>query len=326
MKKFLLGIFVLLVLGALATAGFVYTLFQPVNSTQTELQRFTVPKGQAISVIGQRLTDQGLIKHPLVFRFIVQQQNLQNQIQAGSFEVSPAMSPAEIAQVLTEGTDDVWITVVEGWRVEEIADMLERQDLPEFDKDAFLLEATKLEGYLYPDTYLVPKLATSETLLNLFTTTFELKIEQALADEIAAAEAEGKSLEEAVIMASLLEREAQGFEDMQHVAGILQNRLDIDMALQVDATMQYVNGYDPIQDSWWVPPTAADKQLDSPYNTYQVTGLPPAPIANPGQDAIRAALDPLDTPHFFYIHDRQGMMHYAEDLAGHNANVDRYLR
>lgn len=327
MKKIFLGLVVLLVAGIMAAAGLGWYLFQPVSSSQVDATRFTIPKGQAISVIAQRLTDDGYIKHPLVFRFVVQSEGLENKIQAGSFEISASMTPSEIANALTQGTSDVWITVLEGWRVEEIADMLERQeDLTEFDKDAFLFEASELEGYLFPDKYLVPKLATNQLLIDVLNSTFETKVVQGLEDEIAAAEANGRSLDEVIILASLLEREAQGFTDMQHVAGILQNRLDIGMALQVDATMQYVKGYNEALQEWWVPPTAADKELDSPYNTYKVTGLPPAPIANPGLDAIRAALDPLETDNLFYLHDRTGQIHYAEDLDGHNRNIQQYLR
>lgn len=327
MKKIstvLLGLFGVIGILGFGIVFFVFTLFQPVAPNNQEEIRFVIPKGQAISIIGQRLQDAGLIKSVYVFRLIVKQENLANKIQAGSFDLSPSMSTSEIAQALTQGTDDHWITVIEGWRVEEIADMLEaEEELTLFDKQEFLQLARAEDGYLYPDTYLIPNQATADDIYTLLRNTFDLKVREGLSDEI---DGSGKELSEIITLASLLEREAQGYDEMRHVAGILQNRLDIGMALQVDATLQYLKGYNQARQDWWTPPTAADKQLDSPFNTYLYPGLPPRPISNPGLDAIRAALNPLSTNDLFYIHDLQGNVHYAEDLDGHNANVNRYLR
>ena len=127
-------------------------------------------------------------------------------------------------------------------------------------------------------------------------------------------------------MASIVEREARGADDMQHVAGILWNRIELGMPLQADATLQYLKGYNPVEQAWWTPPLAADKSLISPYNTYLNLGLPPRPICNPGLEAIKAAAQPLSTDDLFYLHDRQGKIHYAQTLDDHNLNVDRYLR
>ena len=127
-------------------------------------------------------------------------------------------------------------------------------------------------------------------------------------------------------MASILEREAKGYEQMRQVAGVLWHRIDIGMPLQADATLQYVKGYNKTEDSWWVTPLSEDKQLKSAFNTYQNPGLPPAPIANPGIDSIKAALNPIPTTYNFYIHDRQGILHFATTLEEHNQNVQKYLR
>lgn len=302
---------------------YIFSLFQPVSGTPAETVTFVVPKGQAVSVIGNRLKQQNLIKQPLIFRFIVKQQNLENKIQAGSFQISPNMTPSEIASVLTKGTNDLWVTVVEGWRVEEIADLLDEQDLKEFDKEEFIILSEDDEGCLFPDTYLIPRLATSETIYNLLTTTFDKKVTVGLADEI---ENSQYSFDDIMIMASLVEREAKGYEQMRQVAGVLWNRIEIGMPLQVDATLQYANGYSPTQNSWWVPPTADDKTHASLFNTYTNPGLPPRPICSPGLDAIKATLNPLSSNDLYYIHDRQGKIHTSETLEEHNLNIETYLR
>ena len=305
----------------LASAFWVYGLFTPVSTTPTDPTSFIIPKGQAVSVIGQRLTDAGFIKHPLVFRFVVQQQGLSQKIQAGSFTLSPEMTPFEVAQTLTEGTEDVWITLLEGWRAEEMAEYLAGvESLGAFDEAAFLEAAQAYPGMLYPDTYLVPKGIEAEAVANLLVNTFESRMTSQLSEEIAAS---SRDFDEVLVMASIVQREARDFEQMRHVAGILWKRIEIGMPLQVDATLQYVKG---TPKNWWAVPLAADKQLVSPFNTYLNAGLPPAPISNPGLDAIKATLTPLETDELFYIHAPNGAMYYASTLEGHNANINRYLR
>ncbi len=326
MTKFLKLFFIFTaLLGVVAFAGVVYfiSLLQPVSSTPASSVRFTIPKGQATSIIGQRLQEEGLIKNALVFRLVVKQQGLANKIQAGSFKISPDMTTSEIAQALTKGTEDVWVTIPEGWRVEQIAEMLENQELEDFDKQEFLELAQSDEGYLFPDTYLVPRMMSTQAIYNLLINTFDTKVTEGLADELAETD---RSLEDIIIMASVIEREGKGYEQLRHVAGILYHRLDIGMALQVDATLQYIKGYNATQDTWWATPLAADKTIESPYNTYLNPGLPPKPICNPGLDAIRATINYVETDNLFYIHDSSGKMHYARTLEEHNANVEQYLR
>jgi UPF0755 protein len=321
--KPLAGLFLVLLLLVGAGAVFASRQFQPVSSTAQPKVKFVIPKGQAASVISQRLKDEGLIRNPLAFRFELKRQGLADKIQAGSFEVSSSMTLDEIAQALTTGTNDLWVTLLEGWRREEIADSLERQELPDFDKAKFLELSAASEGTLFPDTYLVPREASTEQLYSLFTNTFDRKVTQGLAAEIQASEHEW---EDVLIMASIVEREARGFEQMKEVASILWNRFDINMALQADATLQYAKGYNKAEDAWWVPPLAADRQLNSAFNTYQHPGLPPHPISNPGLDAIKATLKPNNSNNLFYIHDSDGKLHYARTLEEHNQNIDRYLR
>ena len=233
------------------------------------------------------------------------------------------MSVSEIANYLTIGTEDVWITLLEGWRTEEIAEYLEAQDLDSFNKEEFITMAKPNEGMLYPDTYLIPREISSEQIYNLLLNTFDLKVVQGLSEEIAGSQ---RDFNQVLIMASLVEREAKTFEQMRRVAGILWNRIDLGMALQADATLQYVNGYDRVQKKWWAVPSSEDKKQKSPYNTYLNPGLPPKPISNPSLNAIKATLDSLESDDRFYIHANDGTMYYASTLEGHNANVNKYLR
>lgn len=322
LKILALGLVLLLIGGAVA-AWYVLTLLRPVSATAVEAKTFVVPKGQAVSIIADRLHSEGLIRHPLVFRLVARQTGADKRFQAGSFQLSPSMTPSEIAHNLTTGTTDVWVTIPEGWRKEEIADSLAAQELEVFDKAEFLTLAANSEGMLFPDTYLFPRQATAQQVFNVLTNTFDRKVIEGLKNEIAASEYD---FDEALIMASILEREATGDEEMRHVAGILWGRLAVGMPLQVDASLQYVKGYSQAQQTWWPTPLAADKQLVSPYNTYLNAQLPPGPISNPGLSAIKAALDPLETNNVYYLHDRQGNIRYARTLDEHNANVNRYLR
>lgn len=319
---FLIVIFILII-GVLALAGLAYFLTTPVDTTASEKIKFVIPKGQAISIIAKRLKEAGLIRSEYAFRLLVIKDNLATKIQAGSFDLSKSQNLTEISERLTTGTEDVWITILEGWRAEEIAESVEALGLESFDKDEFLKLSLASEGTLYPDTYLVPRQITAQTLHSLLTNTFERKVLVALEDEIEASDREFKDV---LIMASLVEREARDFEQMRRVAGILWNRIDISMALQVDATLQYAKGKNKQTGDWWSVPLADDKKLDSPFNTYMHTGLPPKPISNPSVNAIKATLDPIESNDLYYIHANDGKMYYADTLEKHNANVNKYLR
>jgi UPF0755 protein len=323
LKIVLASVVAVLVVGGIVGAVVLNSLMQPVNPQASEKVRFVVPQGQSISRIGERLAEAGLVKNPLVFRLLVQRENAAGKIQAGSFLLSASMTPAQLIAEMSKGTDDTWIKLLEGWRREEMAESLAKLDLPNYDQQEFLELTDGKEGYLFPDSYLVQKSIDTEGIVDLLTATFDKKVKTGLAKEIAAS---GKPLGEIVTMASLLEREAQGAEQMKLVSGVLWNRIDIGMALNVDATLQYIKGYDKVQQQWWSPPLAVDKELNSPYNTYTNAGMPPAPIANPGLDAIKAALNPSDTDYLYYLHDPKGQIHFAKTLPEHNANVQQYLR
>ncbi len=310
-------------MSGLGLGVYAYQQLQPVDPNNQNEVRFVIAPGSGVQKIANDLKSSELINHPFIFRAYVTLTGLDKKLQAGSFELSSSLTTAEIATTLTQGTQDTWIRLLEGWRREEMAEYLEQQELNEFSKAEFLTLTATAEGKLYPDTYLVPKDITTSALVNLLLRTFEQKVVVGLADELTAS---GRTLHEILVMASLIEREARSFEQMRHVSGILWNRIGIGMPLQVDATLQYAVGYDGARRSWWPPPLAAHKSAASPYNTYANPGLPPGPIANPGLNAFKAALDPLRVNDLFYLHASDGRMYYAETLEAHNANVNTYLR
>lgn len=332
-KHFAKLLFAVLALGLVLVAvgaWVVHATLQPVEPHSTTSQRFVIPKGQSTTRVASRLYDEGLIKHPLVFRVFMKFKH-DGYVQAGSFELGSHQSVAEIADVLTSDTQDVWITLLEGWRREEMADYLvNREDLESFDKEEFLALTDGYEGRLFPDTYLVSRTIATRSLVDLLRYTFDQKVLVGLQvdpDNLSGRVGEvGLNFDEVLVLASLVEREARDFEQMRHVAGILLNRLEIGMPLQVDATLQYAKGFDQSRQTWWAPPRAADKSLDSAFNTYLHNGLPPQPIANPSLRAVQAVLDPLTVNDLYYLHAPDGQMYYGRTLEEHNRNINTYLR
>jgi UPF0755 protein len=328
MKK--LHLLILLVIvpaiaAGLAVLTFAWWALQPVSAQTQDTQKFTVAPGTPVLVIGRNLEEKGLVRSALAFRFVVWQQNLQNKIQAGSFELSPSSSPSEIALGLTQGTEDVWVTIREGLRAAEIGEQLDEQ-LENFDSKSpeFTEICLENEGFLFPETYLVPREFTTRSMCNFLQAQFDLVMTP---EWEAAIEESGYTERQIVTLASIIEREARDAQDMKMVSGILHNRLDVGMPLQVDATLQYIKGYDATRKTWWTPPLAADKELNSAYNTYKNAGLPPGPISNPGKNALEAAIFPTENEYFYYISNSDGSnMHYAVTYDEHLRNIDLYLR
>ena len=326
MKKKLNKLLLLVIVLAISIFSFLVifiSIFQAKDATDQKVSTFIIPKGQAISIIADRLKADGYIRSSLAFRSAVHKNDLDNKIQAGSFKLSPSMNTWDIALALTKGTDDLWITIPEGWRREEIAASLAEQELVFFDEDEFLDLTKGLEGQLFPDTYLVSREISTANVVSVLNNTFESKVLTALSAEI---DNSDLTLNEILTLASLVQRESSSDSEMSLVAGILLNRIEIGMALQVDASLQYIKGYSQVEDSWWPNALAADKELDSLYNTYKYSSLPPAPICNPGLSAIKGVLNPQATNALFYIHDNSAKIHTAETLEGHNRNVNEYLR
>ncbi len=275
---------------------------------QQKAQVFVIPKGQATTTIGKRLKQNNLIKSELAFKLLVDRKNYSNKLQAGDFHLNPAMDLETIIESLTHGSLDFWITFPEGLRVEEYAERI-LSKTANFSKNDFILAAKPYEGRLFPDTYLIPQTASPEDIIDLLVDTFNTK--------------SPTSDKTTIILASLIEREAKHDKDRSLVSSVLHNRIDLGMALQIDATVQYILGK---EGEWWPKDlTFEDLKTLSPYNTYQNSTLPPGPIANPGLASLKAAANPTPSDYLYYVSDSGGYNHYAEDLAGHNANIKKYL-
>ena len=287
-----------------------------VNPTDQTVRIFVVHQGTLPGQIAQDLKDQGLIKDTFIFSLLIKELGIGDKIQAGSFQLSPAMDAETIARTLTTATVDINATIPEGKRAEEIADVLQ-QIMPDY-MDSWRMELNNHEGYLFPDTYRFSRDATIDQIITTMTENFDKKFAEVTNNT-------DLSKEEIVILASIIEREAKHDDDRRMVSSVLHNRLKIGMALQVDASIQYALGYNQAEKTWWKRGlTSADFALNSPYNTYINPGLPPHPIANPGLAALQAAANPADTDYIFYISDKQGINHYARTLAEHNANIKKY--
>ena len=287
-----------------------------VNKKDTSEKVFVIPKGAAIRTIGNDLKEQGLIRDPVVFFIYIKKNNLDYKIQAGSYKLSPSMSLSEIMDAINHGTIDIWVTIPEGFRSEEIAEVLSKE-IPTY-QPSWIPALKEEEGYLFPDTYLIPKDTEIATVISIMKANFKAKIES-----IGISQNDPK-IHEIVTLASLIEREALRDDEKPMIASVIYNRLADGMALDIDATLQYAKGKNSAG-KWWSVPTVSDRKIDSPYNTYMYPGIPPGPIANPGIEAIRAASDPASSDYYYYIHDLKGNVHFAKTLSEHNNNVNKYL-
>jgi UPF0755 protein len=292
----------------------------PVDVKDTIPVAFTVESGDGAKIIAANLYEKNLIRSSTGFYVLVKILGIEKSLQAGEFRLTRAMDSREIAVELTHGISDQWITTLEGWRSEEVAAQVARElDLPEQE----VLKYAK-EGYMFPDTYLVPQDASPAGIVAMFKENFEKKVTPQMRED---AKKTGLTLPEVVILASIVEREGHTLEDRPVIAGILLNRLKINMPLQTDATLQYAIGYQVKEKTWWKKTLYdEDKKVKSLYNTYEHTGLPPGPISNPGIEAIKAVIYSTPSDYLYYLHDPQGGVHYAETLDEHNANVNQYLR
>lgn len=295
-----------------------------VNPSDKKIYTFVIGQGEGVRSIGNRLKKENLIKDPIVFFLIVKKipfigLGVDDKIQYGDHRISPSMTTQEVAKSLTLATNDVWVTVQEGLRAEEIADILKRE-IKTYN-ESWRKELNKNEGYLFPDTYLVPKDATIEQILAIFKNNFDAKY--ATIDN---PEKSKLDKDEIVTIASLVEREARLSEDRPLVASVILNRLRIGMKLDIDATVQYVLGYQKDEKDWWKEAlTYDDLEISSPYNTYRNAGLPPTPISNPGLASMNAVINAPDSDYLYYLSDKTGKNHYAETIEQHNANKEKYL-
>lgn len=324
-----------LVSAALA-ASFVWDAFLRSPKDNAEEIVFTISEGASAAEISRNLRELNLIPSRLAFRFYARLTSTERGFQPGEFTLQKGMSYAAIVSVLTKtSSNEVTITIPEGWTMKQIAEKLDTAFWPGAgqtwldtldDKDwsqtfSFLADAgtqnfASLQGYLFPDTYRVSRQNFPNDLTYKFLTNFGEKLSPGLRVEIFQ---QGKTIHEIITLASIVEREVASDEERAMVADIFQRRLAAGMALQADSTVNYLTEKNNPSISY------SDREIDSPYNTYRYRGLPPGPICNPGLSAIKAVIFPQANDYWYFLTDAEGNTYYAETNDEQNENKARYL-
>lgn len=312
----LAGVFTLLVAGT-----YIANLNKPVQFN--EPVSVSIEEGDNVPVITEKLEKAGVIQSAELLYLVLVFMFDPTDIKASQYVFAEPLTTMQVAEKLIKGdfaTDLSQITIFEGESREKIADRL-NESFNWFESNEFLKLTSTLEGQLFPDTYFVPKNYTTKELVELLHTTYNKTISEYESDIVVS----GLSEIEVVTLASIVEREANTPESMKVVAGIFLNRLEIGMALQADASIEYVLEHELNE---LRPGQLAEslREIDSPYNTYLYPGLPPTPIGNPGRDAIEAVLNPTVSDYMYYITGDDGEFYYAESYNQHLINISNHLR
>ena len=316
------------------------SLDAPVSATP-ERVTFTIRPGQPATAVGEELQEHGLIRSALLFRWEVESRGLGSRLEAGDYEISPSMSTREIVAVLARGAvvHATTFTSLEGWRAEQVAQRIEELQLAKAEEFLRLVRSPRengitppdpsartLEGYLFPDTYEFDRDVSARQIVDRLLRQFDRRLGPDLRSQAAA---RGMSVHQLVTLASIIEREAAVPAERPLVAAVYQNRLAAGMKLDADPTVQYavatLDLHQAIGYGFWKRElTIDDLAVDSPYNTYRVSGVPPGPICSPGFDALQAAVQPAQVGYLFFVARGDGSHAFADTLAEHNANVSRF--
>ena len=316
---------------ALAAAALVirdiYQFAETPAGNKTEAIIFSVQPGQTIRTAAGQLHDLRLISNPLKFRILSRIKGLDNKLKIGEYQLSSAMSPNEILDILVSGKSVLYrVTIPEGYNLRQVAQAIATSGLATYDQ--FYQTATDpefaqkrgipadtLEGYLFPDTYLFPKGTTPRKIIyamvdrfeSIFIPQWEVRAQQL-----------GFTVHQIVTLASMIEKETGAPSERPIISSVFHNRIRKRMRLESDPTVIYAiadfNGN----------LTRKHLQTHTPYNTYKIFGLPPGPIANPGQKALEAALYPAKTKFLFFVAKRDGTHHFSATISEHNKAVRKY--
>lgn len=341
----IISLVIILLVGGISGYMYVKSALQPVNPDSDKEIKVEIPMGSSTSDIASILEDKGIIKDARVFRFYIKFKNESN-FQAGNYTFSPSMTLDQIIKSLKNGKvlkePKYSVTIPEGKTIKQMAKIYGGK-LP-FSKEDFLNKAnnvkyvrtliekhpsilskkildpdirTPLEGYLFAATYnFYAKKPTVESVIEKMLDKTEAVVTPYL-DEIAA---QDLTVHEAITMASLLENEAKTFEQRQKIAGVFYNRLEKGMPLQTDPTVQYALGGHKEK------VLLEDLKVESPYNTYQVKGLPVGPISNFAENSLKATINPEDSKNLFFLHDSNGKIHYAKDYNTFLELKEKYIK
>ena len=293
---------------------------------------FVIARGETAGAVARRLQDAGIIRSALAFEFVLYENEKENALQSGTYTVSSALSPRDLARLFEKAPgEQAVLRVIEGWRLSEIATAVNKA-FPGISKEQFVTAAvvgdrknivlaemdpkTPLEGFLFPDTYFMRPDISATQIIDTLLDNFERRAGITL--RTAAAERK-MSIPDLVKLASIVEREARDRSESPLIASVYSNRLRIGMKLDADPTIQYAKGN-------WQELTLDDLKLDSPYNTYLVAGLPPTPICSPGQAALEGAAKPADAPYLYFVakSDGTGQHAFARTIEEQEANRVKY--
>lgn len=291
-----------------------------------------IKEGDGISAISQRLKDENIVISKYMFQFFCKIGNSDIKINPGEFTVSSKMSYKKITDEIEHASADaVTVTIPEGFENREIIERLKANDIITNEQQfqnalstySFTLddgtvisgEKNYLSGFLFPDTYNFRHKAKCEDVIEIMTDNFK---RHWISEYTKEAEKLGMTVEEAVILASIIEREANNADDFKLVSSVFHNRLKKGMKLESCATVQYIlSERKPVL-------SIADTKIDSPYNTYKYEGLPPTAIAAPGLLAIESALYPEESDYLFFFTDKNGITHFSKTNSEHNNLISKY--
>ena len=302
------------------------------KDSKAESRTFVISRGETAGSIAQRLQDEGFIRSALAFSYLLYDTGRETALQSGTYTISAALTPRELARVFEKApSEQAVLRIIEGWRLSETATAVNKV-FPSISADDFVKAAvvgprhntvlaglapeTSLEGFLFPDTYFFKPTATATQIVDALLDQFELRVGQTLRQ---AAVDRKTTIYDIVKLGSIVEREARDRKESATIAGVYSNRLDIGMKLDADPTVQYALGD-------WKELGLPDLEVDSPYNTYRVAGLPPTPICSPGQAALEGAAKPESHPYFYFVakNDGTGDHAFAKTLEEHEANRVKY--
>jgi UPF0755 protein len=308
-------VLIILILGLLSIYTYLYLIRPPDDFPLQKI--INIPAGQTGKQVSEILQDDGIVRSAFVFRIMATLLGHERDLHAGDYIFTEPLDVFHVARTIgigAFGLEPLKIRIAEGETVRQMATIFSIE-LQDFNPQNFLSEATPLEGYLFPDTYYFLPNADENTVIDSMRQDFDLQV-ATIQPQI---EAFGHPLSDDVIMASIVEREANNTKDRQMIAGVLWNRLARGMPLQTDVTFLYTLGKTDSQ------LTMTDLQNTSPYNTYTHKGLPPGPIGSPSLDSLLATVTPIKSNYLYYLADSNGVTHYCATFACQQANEREYL-
>ncbi|MGL5716999.1 MAG: endolytic transglycosylase MltG [Paraclostridium sp.] len=318
----------------LLAIGYVFIQIGPYDKSSKKEVVVEIPSGSSVTQVSETLEANKLIKNKLLFKLVNKFKQDNSGVKAGKYLLSPKYSNSEILDILISGkvyNDGIKVTIPEGSTYKEVIKYLTDKgigksenyeelinDPKEFYKEYKFLneeDIINLEGFLYPDTYYFDKESTEEEVLSIMLKRFDEVYTQEFKTK---QEEMGLTLQEIINLASIVEKEAVKDEDRAKIASVFYNRIDIDMPLQSDATIQYI--FEERKGIVYY----SDLEIDSPYNSYKNKGLPPTPIANPGVKSIESTLNPIESEYLYFVATIEGGNNYSKTYEEHLKYVEEY--